>query len=209
VRSLGIDPRRRPEFLLAAGTTLALVGLGVGLVELAVFGVSVAVVGGAVRFASRVRAERLSASLAAAAAGGDRGLMFGRLADAFAASWPLDYAILVAWEENGTGGIVEFQRGESGIPDPELTSWLLREAESASDLIVDEGSELGRNGASLALPLRRENSMLVGFLVLGGGFHPPLHVLTAARASLDRIGLALADAPRSAELGERRLAAVM
>jgi HD-GYP domain-containing protein (c-di-GMP phosphodiesterase class II) len=207
VRALRADLRRRPEYLLAVGTTVGLVGLGTGLVELAAAGFLAAVVGGAVWLASRARAERLSAWLAAAAAGGERAVMFGRFADAFAASWPLDYAMLVAWEEDGMGGTVEFQRGEAGVPHPELTSWLLREAESASDLIIDDGSELGRRGASLALPLRRENSALVGFLVLGGAAHPPRHVLTAARSSLDRLGLALADAPRTTVLSERRLAA--
>ena len=207
VRVLRADLRRRPEYLLAVGTTVGLVGLGIGLVELAVAGFLTALAGGAVWFASRARAERLSAWLATAAAGGDRRVMFGRFADAFEASWPLDYAMLVAWEEDGMGGTVELQRGEAGVPHPELTSWLLREAESASDLIIDDGSELGRSGASLALPLRRENNTLVGFLVLGGAAHPPRHVLTAARASLDRLGLALADAPRTNDLSERRLAA--
>jgi len=134
--------------------------------------------------------------------------MFALVADAFEASWPLGYAMLVAWEEDGTGGRVELQRGESNVPDPELTSWLLREAESGRDLIADDGSELGRDGSSLALPLRRENSALVGFLVLGGSGHPPPHVLAAARSSLDRLGLALAHAPRATVLRQRRLAAV-
>jgi hypothetical protein len=141
-------------------------------------------------------------------ADGDRAAMFGRAIDAFEASWPLEYAMLVAWEEDGAGGSVELQRGESNVPDPELTSWLLREAESGRELIADDGSQLGRDGASLALPLRRENSALVGFLVLGGSGHPPPHVVSAARSSLDRLGLALAAAPRAAMLHERRLAAV-
>jgi hypothetical protein len=134
--------------------------------------------------------------------------MFGRVADAFEASWKLDYAMLVAWEEDGTGGSIEVQRGESGVSDPELTSWLLREAESGRDLITDDGSQLARAGSSLALPLRRENSALVGFLVLGGPGRPPGHVVTAARSSLDRLGLALAAAQQDAERGDRRLAAV-
>jgi hypothetical protein len=103
---------------------------------------------------------------------------------------------------------VKLQRGESKVPDPELTSWLLREAEAGRELIADDGSQLGRDGASLALPLRRENSALVGFFVLGGSGDPPPHVLAAARSSLDRVGLALAAAPRTAGLPERRLVAV-
>jgi HD-GYP domain-containing protein (c-di-GMP phosphodiesterase class II) len=208
IRSVGGDLRRRPELLIAFGTTVGLVGVGVDLVELAVVGAVIAILGGTMWLRSRVRAHRLSAALEAAVADGDRAAMFGRAIDAFEASWPLDYAMLVAWEEDGAGGSVELQRGESNVPDPELTSWLLREAESGRELITDDGSQLGRDGASLALPLRRENSALVGFLVLGGSGHPPPHVVSAARSSLDRLGLALAAAPRATMLHERRLAAV-
>ena len=208
VRSVAGDLRRRPELWIAFGTTVGLVGLGIELMEVAIGGGIVALVGAARWLASRVRAHRLSAALAEAVADGDRAMMFGLVADAFEASWPLDYAMLVAWEEDGAGGTVELQRGESNVPDPELTSWLLREAESGRELIADDGFQLGRDGSSLALPLRRENSALVGFLVFGGSGHPPPHVLAAARSSLDRLGLALAHAPRATVLRERRLAAV-
>jgi HD-GYP domain-containing protein (c-di-GMP phosphodiesterase class II) len=208
MRSVGGDLRRRPELLIVSGTTVGLVGLGVGLVELAVAGAVVGALGATMWLTSRVKAHRLSAALGHAVDGGDRATMFGQVADAFEASWPLDYAMLVAWEENGDGGSVKLQRGESKVPDPELTSWLLREAESGRELIADDGSQLGREGASLALPLRRENSSLVGFFVLGGSGDPPPHVLAAARSSLDRVGLALAAAPRTAGLPERRLVAV-
>ena len=154
----------------------------------------------------RVRAHRLAAAIDDAVSAEDRPRVFGRVVDAFTTAWPLEYAILVAWEENGTDGSIELERGESTIPEPELTSWLLREAESGADLIADDGSQLGRAGSSLALPLRRENTALVGFLVLGGSGHPPPHVVTAARASLDRLGLALAPAPLAP--GERHLVAV-
>jgi HD-GYP domain-containing protein (c-di-GMP phosphodiesterase class II) len=208
VRRVGGGLRARPELLVVLGTTVGLVGLGIGLVELALAGGLAAVAGGAVWAARRVRAYRLAAALVDAVDGGDRAAMFGRVADAVQPSWPLDYAMLVALEEDGIAGSIELQRGECGIPDPELTSWLLREAESGLDVIVDDGSQLGRTGASLALPLRRENSSLVGFLVVGGPGHPPAHVLAAARLALDHLGLALADAPQTATLRKRRLVAV-
>jgi HD-GYP domain-containing protein (c-di-GMP phosphodiesterase class II) len=208
VRSRAAGLRRRPELVIAAGATLALVGVGVGLVELAAGGGAIAVFGSLRWLTMRIRAHRLASALDDAVSDGDRPRMFGRVADAFEAAWRLQYAILVAWEEDGTDGSIELLRGESEFPEPELTSWLLREAESGSDLITDDGSQLGRSGSSLALPLRRENSALVGFLVLGGSGHPPPHVLSAARESLDRIGVALAAAPRPAAPGERHLAAV-
>ncbi|HEX2292149.1 MAG TPA: hypothetical protein VHH55_02480, partial [Gaiellaceae bacterium] len=84
----------------------------------------------------------------------------------------------------------------------------LREAESGADLIFDDGVQLGHAGSSLALPLRRENNSLVGFLVLGGPGPPAPHVLAAARELLDRLGLALAATQPEGATGERRLAAV-
>ncbi len=72
---------------------------------------------------------------------------------------------------------------------------------------MDDGVQLSRDGVSLALPLRRENSALVGFLVLGGLDRPAAYVVVASRASLDRLGLALADAPPTPALPTRRLAA--
>jgi HD-GYP domain-containing protein (c-di-GMP phosphodiesterase class II) len=206
VRSGVAELRHRPELIVAAGATLGLVGLGIGLTELAAAGSAVGALGALRWLLTRVRAHRLAAAIDDAVSAEDRPRVFGRVADAFAAAWPLEYAILVAWEENGTDGSIELRRGESGIPEAELTSWLLREAESGVELIADDGSQLGRAGSSLALPLRRENSALVGFLVLGGSGRPPGHVVTAARASLDRLGLALAAAPGAPR--ERHLAAV-
>jgi len=202
------DLRRHPELLVALGATLGLLGLGIGILELFVAGVVAGAVGAKMWLSTRVRARRLAGALAeAASAGGDRAALFGRTADAFEDSWALEFALLVSWEEDGTGGTVELQRGESSTPRSELTSWLLREAESGQELIVDDGVQLGRDGVSLALPLRRENSALVGFLVLGGLDRPAAHVVVASRASLNRLGLALADAPPTPAQPKRRLAA--
>jgi HD-GYP domain-containing protein (c-di-GMP phosphodiesterase class II) len=206
VRSGVAELLRRPELIVAAGVTLGLVGLGIGLMELAAAGAVVGALGALRWLMTRVRAHRLAAAIDDAVSAEDRPRVFGRVVDALTTAWPLEFAILVAWEENGTDGSIELERGESTIPEPELTSWLLREAESGADLIADDGSQLGRAGSSLALPLRRENTALVGFLVLGGSGHPPPHVVTAARASLDGLGLALAPAPLAP--GERHLVAV-
>jgi HD-GYP domain-containing protein (c-di-GMP phosphodiesterase class II) len=205
-RSSVTELRRRPELLVGVGTTLALVGLGIGLVELTAASAVVAAFGGLRWLTTRLRAHRLAAALVEAVSESDRARMFGRVADAFETSWPLQYALLVAWEDDGTNGSVELQRGDSEFPEPELASWLLREAESGAELISDDGTQLGRAGSSLALPLRRENSALVGFLVLGGAGHPPPHVIAGARVAFDRVSLALAAAqPRPRE---RRLVAV-
>ncbi|HET8652012.1 MAG TPA: HD domain-containing phosphohydrolase [Gaiellaceae bacterium] len=197
----------RPELLVAAGATVGLLGLGTGLIEVAGAGGALVALGALRWLASRLRAHRLSKALAEAVAGEDRARIFGRVAEAFEAAWRLDYAMLVAWEEDGTGGRVELQRGESGVADPEVTSWLLRVADSGPEPISDDGSELARPGSSLALPLRRENGSLVGFFVMGGPGRTPSHVVAASTASLDRLGLALAGSGRDA-VPVRRLAAV-
>ena len=74
-------------------------------------------------------------------------------------------------------------------------SWLVREAESGLDVIVTPAVELGREGIEVALPLRRETSALIGFLVLEGPRLPPRHVELALLEALDEIGLSLAGRP--------------
>jgi hypothetical protein len=74
-------------------------------------------------------------------------------------------------------------------------SWLVREAESGADVIVAPGAELGRQGIALALPLRRDSSVLAGFLVVEGERLPPRHVELALLETLDDVGLALAARP--------------
>ncbi|HEY6585453.1 MAG TPA: HD domain-containing phosphohydrolase [Gaiellaceae bacterium] len=199
--------RHRPELLVVLGAVTALVGLGVGLIELTVAGAGVSLLGLALWGLARRRARRLGRALEAALERPlNRTALFFALAEAFESAWPLEYSLLVAWEEDRTDGTIELARGSTDVPTAELTSWLLRESESDEKLIVDDGSELGRDGFSVALPLRRENSALVGFLVLGGATRPPAHLLAAARMRLDRIGLAVADATASPP--ERRLTVV-
>jgi hypothetical protein len=74
-------------------------------------------------------------------------------------------------------------------------SWLVREAESRDDLLIAAAHELGGDGAYVALPLRRENSALTGFLVLRSPSALQRHVAAALNSSLDAIGLALAPRP--------------
>jgi hypothetical protein len=74
--------------------------------------------------------------------------------------------------------------------------WLVREAESGRDAIVAPGAELGCDGLAVALPLRRDNSALVGFLAFVAPKLPPRHLELALLESLDELGLALALNPR-------------
>lgn len=185
-----------PELLIAVGAAAALVGVGMEVSEVVAGGAVVAVAGLTLWAASRFRAGRLRRRLdEALAVDAERRVVFDGVVDVFHRAWPLQFAQLVSWHEDGAGGTVALRRGAWDAPDAELMSWLLREAESDRDLILDEGHELGSETATIALPLRLENSALVGFLVLGGKRRPPTHVLATARSVLDRLGLALGDSP--------------
>jgi hypothetical protein len=110
-------------------------------------------------------------------------------------AWHHAWAALVAWDEDGLGGSVEAVSGTDGPAEAALMSWLVREAESGRDAIVAPGPELGVEGIAVALPLRRDNSALVGFLAFVAPKLPPRHVELALLESLDELGLALAAKP--------------
>jgi HD-GYP domain-containing protein (c-di-GMP phosphodiesterase class II) len=191
-----VDLKERPELVALGGVVLALAGLGLDQPWLAASGAGAAVAGLALRAIISVRAERTAAALQRALGSGeDRAPVFERLAETIKRLWPHDWIGLVAWDEDGLGGSIEHARGDDGFPSAALTGWLVREAESGVDAIVAPGAELGRNGVAVALPLRRDNSALVGFLVVAAPKLPPRHLELALLDSLDEIGLALADRP--------------
>jgi len=191
--------KERPELLAFGGVVVALAGLGFAQSGLAVAGGIIAFMGLALRALMQVRAERVAAALhRALGTGEEREHAFARLADTVGWAWKHDWIGLVSWDEDGLGGTVEHARGDDPPSVGTLTGWLVREAESGRDAIVAAGIELGRDGIVAALPLRRDNSALVGFLVVGAPKLPPRHVELALLDSLDELGLALADRP---ELG--------
>jgi hypothetical protein len=122
--------------------------------------------------------------------------MFGSLVDVVdrPVTWPLSYAAFVAWNEDGSGGTVRLERGSHQPPESSIVSWLLREAESGAGLVVDEGVELPSAGFSAALPLRRDNSLLVGFIVLCAEHEPSGYVLRALESSIHTLGPAFGEA---------------
>ncbi len=188
--------KERPELVALGGVVLALAGLGFAQDWLAASGAGIAVAGLALRALVRLRAERAAAALhRALGAGEGRARVFARLADTVARVWKHDWIALMAWDEDGLGGSIEQARGDDPPSAAALTGLLVREAESGRDAIVAPGVEFGRSGVVVALPLRRDNSALVGFLVVAAPKLPPRHVELALLDSLDEIGLALADRP--------------
>jgi len=189
--------KERPELLALSGVLLALAGLGFDQGWLAVAGAALAAGGVALRVVVRFRAGRVAAALHRAITPADEpAALFGRVAKAMSAAWHHEWAGLVSWDEDGLGGAVEAARGDGGPAPAALTSWLVREAESGSNAIVAPAVELGlADGVAVALPLRRDNSALVGFLVFAAAKLPPRHVELALLESLDELGLALAARP--------------
>jgi HD-GYP domain-containing protein (c-di-GMP phosphodiesterase class II) len=188
--------KERPELVALAGVVLALAGLGFAQDWLAASGAGIAVAGLALRALIRLRAERAAAALhRALGTGEERERVFARLTDTVARAWKHDWIALMSWDEDGLGGSIEHARGHDPLPHAALIGLLVREAESGRSAIVAPGAELGRAGVVVALPLRRDNSALVGFVVVAASKLPPRHVELALLESLDEIGLALADRP--------------
>ena len=188
--------KERPELVALGGVVVALAGLGFAQDWLAASGGGIAVAGLALRALVRLRAERAASALhRALGTGEERERVFDRLAETVARVWKHDWIALMSWDEDGLGGSVEQAVGENPLPAAALTGLLVREAESGRDAIVAAGLELGRSGVVVALPLRRDNSALVGFLVVAASKLPPRHVELALLDSLDELGLALAERP--------------
>jgi hypothetical protein len=125
----------------------------------------------------------------------ERAQVFQGVVAAVSGAWHPAWAGLVTWDDDGLGGSLDVEVGRQGPPAAALTSWLVREAESGRDAIVAPGAELGVAGVAVALPLRRDNSALVGFLAFVAPKLPPRHVELALIESLDELGLALAVKP--------------
>ena len=188
--------KERPELLALGGVVLALAGLGFDQTWLTVAGGALALAGLGLRAVVQVRARRAAAALHRALGTPDeRVAVFHLVVAAVSGAWHHAWAGLVAWDEDGLGGSLEAESGTGGPAAAALTSWLVREAESGRDAIVAPGAELGVEGVAVALPLRRDNSALVGFVAFVAPKLPPRHVELALLESLDDLGLALALKP--------------
>jgi hypothetical protein len=188
--------KERPDLVALGGVVTALAGIGLHQPFLAAAGGAVACVGVILHLRARFLAGRLRRAVATALAPDEREVAFERLGDVLESSAGAEWIALVKWEEDGLSGSLELSRGEAAPQEMTLMSWLVREAESRSELLTAPGHELGgQDGAFVALPLRRENSALVGFVVLRAPRALRRHVRAALTRSLDQIGLALAERP--------------
>jgi hypothetical protein len=192
---------RRPEGAALTGGALVLVGLGTTLYPVALGGVLVTLVGLMTWHRGRRRVVRLSKALAKTVEAGDQAQMFGSFVDVVdrPETWPLSYAAFVEWNEDGSGGAVRLERGTHQPPESAIVSWLLREAESGTGLVSDTGVELPSAAFSVGVPLRRDNSALVGFIVLCAEQEPAGYIVGALESCVDTLGPAFGEA-RPAEV---------
>jgi putative nucleotidyltransferase with HDIG domain len=190
------DLRDRPELVAIAGFALALVAAAFQQLEIALLGTALGLFGLLLYVRRRAGVERLVQSLldAAGRALGREG-SFDEIAAELERACGATWTALIDWEEDGLGGSVSRERGTDGPHLAVLTSWLVREAESGERLLSAGGFDLQHEGVVVALPLRRENSALVGFLVLAVPRRLPAHVELALGDAADELALALATRP--------------
>ena len=190
------DLRDRPELVAIAGVTLALVAAAFSQLELVAAGGAAGVIGLLLYVRRRIRVARLTQTLLDAAGQGEnRESSFDALTSVLERACDATWTSLIDWEEDGLGGAVRRERGTDGPHLAVLTSWLVREAESGETLLSAGGFELQHEGVVVALPLRRENSALVGFLVLAVPRRLPAHVELALTEAADELALALVNRP--------------
>jgi putative nucleotidyltransferase with HDIG domain len=202
------DLRDRPELIAIAGVTLALVAAAFAQLELVYTGCAVGVVGLLLYVRRRTRVARLTqAMLDALGRGQSRETSFDEVTSVLEGACGATWSGLIDWEEDGLGGAVSRERGTDGPHLPVLTSWLVREAESGETLLSAGGFELQQEGVVVALPLRRENSALVGFLVLALPRRLPTQVELALADAADELALALANRPAGRVAGRDPLLA--
>jgi putative nucleotidyltransferase with HDIG domain len=202
------DLRDRPELIAIAGVTLALVAAAFSQLELVYIGCAVGVVGLLLYVRRRTRVARLTqAMLDALGRGQSRETSFDEVTSVLERACGATWSGLIDWEEDGLGGTVSRERGTDGPHLPVLTSWLVREAESGETLLSAGGFELQQDGVVVALPLRRENSALVGFLVLALPRRLPTQVELALADAADELALALANQPAGRVAGRDPLLA--
>jgi len=190
------DLRDRPELVAIAGFALALVAAAFQQLEIALVGTAIGLFGLLLYVRRRARVESLVQSLLDAAGRAlAREGSFDEVSVVLERASGATWTALIDWEEDGLGGSVSRERGTDGPHVAVLTSWLVREAESGERLLSARGFELQHEGVVVALPLRRENSALVGFLVLAVPRRVPAHVELALGDAADGLAVALASRP--------------
>ena len=176
--------RFSPEALATVGLVGGLCALGGHLRGLALAGAAVAAVGLAATLIERARVHKLMLSLQANDSG-ESALddLVSRLSPGSHVRW----GGLVRWRENELEGRTVREIGDvlARPRDTALLSWLIREADARTELLIEAGPQLGADdGVYVAIPLRRDGDV-IGFAVLAFSPWFPRYVELALRGCLD------------------------
>jgi HD-GYP domain-containing protein (c-di-GMP phosphodiesterase class II) len=195
LRRLTLSPRRRirlrtlrPELLPAPALALGLAGAAAGHPEAMIGGVF----GGAAALAAlrlhrrgvRRLAEAVGHALRAAPAN-----PFAALVDALRGESTFVWGAVVAWEQRALAGRIVLASGDRdrALSETTLTSWLIRDAEAAADLLID--------GSRIAIPLT-EGESTFGYAVLVFDGNPPARIRDALGVVQPQLSAALAGLER-------------
>jgi putative nucleotidyltransferase with HDIG domain len=193
VRRLARD-RRASSFKLAVplelvgvgGMVAALTAVAAGRALLAGASLALAAVAIAVDRWEEHRARELLATLRAVANrnSGHPEETFRGLISELSLSCRLRWAAVLSWQApEGIGEIeLEWNAGGDGPSETALTSWLVRDAEAAANVLIAAGTELGRDDAHVAVPLAHEGGP-AGYLIFAIAGRIPRHVEKALRRS--------------------------
>jgi putative nucleotidyltransferase with HDIG domain len=177
----------RLELLAAGSAVAALTAAAVGRTLWACASFALAVAAISLHRWEDHRARGLAARLRATAdRGASREETFRELVSELSLSCRLRWAAVLSWRApEGTGEIeLEWNAGAHGPNETALTSWLVRDAEAASNVLVAAGTELGREDAHVAVPLAHEGAP-VGYLVFAIAGRIPGHVEKALQRSTE------------------------
>ncbi len=199
-RLFGTAPRTptlgaRSEHVAAVGAIGALLALAAGVPLLAVPAGALALAGFVLQRVEDLRTRRLAASIRGRMVpGAAREALFRELAEEISAHCPLRWAAFVSWRERELSATIELEwgAGETGPTATALTSWFVRDAEAAGDLLVAGRGELGREEFHVAVPLRSSGE-LRGYLVFAIADRLPRCVEAALRRSSGELARAVLD----------------
>jgi hypothetical protein len=177
--------RTNPASVSLAGILAALTATGFGWFEVAAGGAGLALCGLAshtiVARRGRVLAARLRAMLEP---GLTREQALDRISSALAGAGGISWATIVDWSTDTLDGILVAEWGSRSARPGEsaLVSWLVREADAEPTMLLANGSELGREGTFVALPL--EGGLPGPYAVFAFPDRIPPHVQSALREGL-------------------------
>jgi uncharacterized membrane protein len=173
-------PRVELRAPITAGVALAagFLALGTGHPQLAIPGIGLAILGLALRRRDNIQAARITDDLFQALEPDVGPESFDRVRRALADHLQLEWITVLGWDDRELDGTIElsWSRGLDKPSGLAIASWILREADTNSEVLTASEGELGPS-SHVAVRLRRDDRV-AGYVVLALSGRPE----TAARA---------------------------